>query len=95
MQDTHEKSLSLVCCSYSGNRYLGVDKNICTLKNSNNKNLKFVLGITLSVVLMVALWFIVGVVGYRNKFRRKPDGVAAESSKVNLYKGQYCNMTQN
>lgn len=43
MQDTYEKYLSLVCCSYFGNRYLLMDKSICTPKNTNNNKLILIL----------------------------------------------------
>lgn len=93
--DCHEKSPSLVCCSYSGNHYLRMDKRRCTSQNTNNNKLKLVLGTTLSGILTIALVLIVGVLVYRNKFGRKEHGVAIESSRVEkepkpaLDQGQY------
>jgi len=68
--------------NYSGNLYLRMEKRKCTLQNSNNPNLRVVLGITLGGILIIASVLIVGVVVYRNKFRRKEEGLVTESSRV-------------
>lgn len=72
----HNCSLKL---NYSGNLYLRTEKRKCTLQSSKRGNLKVVLGTTLGGFLIIGL--IVGVV-YRNKFRRKEEGVVNESSRV-------------
>jgi serine/threonine protein kinase len=59
-----------------------MEKRKCTLQNSNNPNLRVVLGITLGGILIIASVLIVGVVVYRNKFRRKEEGLVTESSRV-------------
>eukprot|EP00253_Pinus_taeda_P016197 PITA_16197 len=76
------------------NPYLRMDKGECvpynsnssnsTAYNSNNDNLKLIVGTTLSGILITALGIMVGIALYRNKWRRNRQGGANGSKDYSI-----------